>query len=105
MDEMAEQDPQEYQRFLERQTEQAHEEELRAKGFFPTAGFVIKSYERPAGSAKEAKCVEKKVFVNCCSYEKVQRPSTHVGRPVEQRPASTDGITLPLVVGPLRRAK
>ena len=97
LNELAENDPQAYQAFIQKQQREVSLEESRKDQLVPVPGFTVKSF-----------LPSQKLFINCCSHERVQPPVDAAGKSVDVSKdvlVNTSGMTIPMVVGKLREMK
>ena len=109
LDNMASNDPLQYQSFIEEQYKANKEQEgdpessKPSYSFRPKAGFSIET--RTVGGdgvkVRDLSSEGTKLFVNFCSHDAIEAPSDQFGA-IVQRITTSHGLQIPLVVGPHR---
>lgn len=111
LDEMSVKDPNEYSNFVQEQFENSKiaDAEKEGKKFFrPKAGICIRVIStggdgiKVRDASKDNEKNGKKLFINICSHEALEPPTDGSGRPVLDDRADADGLSFPLLIGPLR---
>jgi len=98
LDQLATDDPTEYQEYIKKTLEEKAEFDSRpdVPHFIPEPGFVIKGL-----TAKGIK-----TFINVCGHGAVQHPTAHNGKPMTNDPRQpTDGCEIPMAVGDKRNCE
>lgn len=111
LDDMASNNPLEYQSFLQQQYKTAEEPEESSSAsrcFRPKAGFSVETSTVDGDGIKireVGKSSGKQFFVNVCSHEAVDLPIDEFNRPVSILSSNANGLQIPLAIGEVRSDK